>query len=341
MHTAGKSAYFEGGVRAASFIHSPLLPARTAGTVLAGVVSLADWYSTFAHLAGLDPTDHGHHPSPSLPKPYGTGDFPIDSVNLWPWLSGANGTAPRQQLIIGKADGEAMIAPEGWKIVVGVQAPDWWYGAYAPNCTDGNGGHPDNCAQGCLFNIESDPGEHVNLKASQPQRYAALKAELDAAVGTTPHPRHSAVDVDPHGRYDQVQLPHDDAACTAMETSWRGFFGPYDGARPSPGPHPPRKCTWKNDTDYDVGGGGVLGPPQDSMSKQECCSRCWANPGCAAAVFSGAKANGRCATPPGSRCCWLKTKAELAKPGNDPGTVSCIPERWPISSHSSIGPVRA
>ena len=94
-----------------------------------GVVAVADWYATFAHLASLDPNDPGQHPAASLPKPFGHGSFPIDSVNLWPWLvSGGNGTAPpRQRLVLGKFGGEAMVAAGGWKIVVGAQSPDWWH----------------------------------------------------------------------------------------------------------------------------------------------------------------------------------------------------------------------
>jgi len=69
------------------------------------------------------------------------------------------------------------------------------------------------------------------------------------------------------------------------------------------------------------------GAPRDSMTKEQCCGLCWANKACAVAVFSGAKAHGRCNKAPGSRCCWLKTKQELNEPGNDPGTVSCMPQR--------------
>ena len=51
------------------------------GTKLDGLVALADWYSTFAFLAGIvDPTDHAAAAA-GLP--------PIDSLNLWPYLSGA------------------------------------------------------------------------------------------------------------------------------------------------------------------------------------------------------------------------------------------------------------
>ena len=225
----GKSAYFEGGIRAASFVHSPLLPAHTAGSVLKGLVSLADWYATFCFLASVQPDDdagdiatrrRARQHYGALPPPYGAGTFPIDSINLWPWLSGKNSTAPRQELVLGKMAGGSMIAAGGFKVVLASQTPDWWYGSYAPNCTDGNGAHPHNCEDGCLFHIDSDAGEHTNLKASQPARFAALKARLQAeqAVRESPLSSHSGVD-------SAGVLDGDSGACAAMETKWRGFFG--------------------------------------------------------------------------------------------------------------------
>ena len=74
------------------------------------------------------------------------------------------------------------------QIILSSQSPDWWYGPYSPNCSGGNGGHPHNCDQGCLFDLVADPTEHVNLKATQPGKFAELKATLDAAAGVTHHP---------------------------------------------------------------------------------------------------------------------------------------------------------
>jgi hypothetical protein len=350
----GKSAYFEGGVRAASFVHSPLLPSHTAGTVLSGLVSIADWFATICFLAGVDPSDDGHmregagaaassshlrrtgHSDDPLPAPYGHGTFPVDSVNLWPWLSGANTSAPRQELVLGKMAGGSLIAAGGYKIVLGAQSPDWWYGSYAPNCTDGNGGHPFNCEDGCLFQINDDPGEHIDLKASQPSRFAELKAKLESAQAVTEAP------ITPAQSEAAVS-----AACVAMQTKWHGFFGPYDGIPPSPSPSPspsppsprpspapapsPRSdCAWQSDVDYDIGAAGEW-PAKNAMSKEHCCALCWAQPLCAVAVFSGAKAKGRCGVPPGRNCCWLKTAAQAQHPASDGGVVSCKPRRHNVS----------
>lgn len=94
---------------------------------------------------------------------------------------------------------------------------------------------------------------------------------------------------------------------------------------PIPPVHGRSDCAWHNDTDYDPESGtGSLGA-SDATSKEQCCADCWLNPQCGGAVFSGAKAHGRCAKPPGTTCCWLKTKGQVSKPVHTAGVISCIP----------------
>lgn len=73
----------------------------------------------------------------------------------------------------------------------------------------------------------------------------------------------------------------------------------------------------------------------DSTTKEQCCAECWLHPDCVVAVFSGTKAHGRCAEPPGTQCCWLKTKSELAQPIRSPGVISCAPMRSPDKAEQS------
>ena len=47
----GKLNFFEGGIRPAAFVHSPLLPAAAHGTAYGGMLHEVDWYATFARLA--------------------------------------------------------------------------------------------------------------------------------------------------------------------------------------------------------------------------------------------------------------------------------------------------
>merc|ERR1712127_935856 len=74
------------------------------GTKLEGYTHICDWYATFAALAGTDPTDH---------KAAAAGLPPIDSVNLWPYLSGAESESPRKEVF---ADPDVIIVGD-WKVV--------------------------------------------------------------------------------------------------------------------------------------------------------------------------------------------------------------------------------
>jgi len=75
----GKATLFEGGLRVLSFVSGGLLPA-TAPRRLDSIISIADWYSTFAKLAtGVEPRD---------PKAHMHGLPAIDSRDVWPQLAG-------------------------------------------------------------------------------------------------------------------------------------------------------------------------------------------------------------------------------------------------------------
>ena len=56
------------------------------GKSLTGIVHIADWYGTLCSLAGVDPHDTNAEKY-GLPK--------VDSVNMWPYLSGLVDTSPR------------------------------------------------------------------------------------------------------------------------------------------------------------------------------------------------------------------------------------------------------
>ena len=56
----GKYYSFEGGVRGTAFVSGGYLPEARRGQTLDGATQLlhiADWYSTFCYLAGVDPVD--------------------------------------------------------------------------------------------------------------------------------------------------------------------------------------------------------------------------------------------------------------------------------------------
>ena len=65
----GKRSFLEGGVRAVSFVHSPLL--EKSGYTNTNLHHVTDWYATFQKLAGDNPDKHS--------KP----QLPIDGVDIW------------------------------------------------------------------------------------------------------------------------------------------------------------------------------------------------------------------------------------------------------------------
>lgn len=73
----GKVSDFEGGTRAVAFLSGGFLPSHLRGTTHGGLLHVCDWLSTYAHLAGVEPSVvQQHHP-----------DVPaVDSINAWPRL---------------------------------------------------------------------------------------------------------------------------------------------------------------------------------------------------------------------------------------------------------------
>ena len=174
-----KHTDYEGGVRVGAFVSGGVLPKQMYGTQLDGYASIADWYATFAHLSGVDPTDH----QDGVPD--------TDSLNLWPMLSGQNLTSPRTEipLTVGVDDtsiltprdvGEGLIVGP-WKYILGNANMGIWMSPQYPNAsTDCAHQVGPGCAEGCLFNIIDDPNEYTELSAAQPTVFAQMKARIAA-----------------------------------------------------------------------------------------------------------------------------------------------------------------
>jgi arylsulfatase I/J len=120
----GKYSVFEGGIRVAAFVSGGLIPSQLRGTVNNGIIHIADWYATFAGLAGVDPTDHLAAAS-GLP--------PIDSIDMWPFLSGTVKESPRDALAL--PIDEKCIVKGDWKLITAKTTPDFWQGPTFPNST--------------------------------------------------------------------------------------------------------------------------------------------------------------------------------------------------------------
>jgi len=153
------------------------------GKKLDGLAHICDWYATVSYLAGVEPTD----PSPPAVSP-------IDSINLWPWISGDVAASPRTVLVhdhsLMDCDTKNCSATKSckgcyhywgalrmgkWKMIVGHEGFEKqasWFGNFTPNASDPT---PDFNVQmecwwhtPCLFNLDVDSTEHHNVAAANP-----------------------------------------------------------------------------------------------------------------------------------------------------------------------------
>jgi len=236
-----KANNFEGGVRTAAFAAGGILPAHVRGTKLEGNIHVGDWYSTFCHLAGVDPFDTA---GAALNLP------PVDSLSVWPLLSGQNMTTPRYEIPLsvdapvmqqfydqhmvlrpfrGRANVSALIQGD-YKLMAGLymsatrQPKDFpdqnsccrfacvfktlrWCGS--------------NAAPKCLFNIREDPTEETNVFGKQPKIAKAMTARLQELRKEVFGP--------------QFLDKPDPAAEQAYTKIYGGFIGPWMDLPTAPG----------------------------------------------------------------------------------------------------------
>ena len=196
----GKFSDWQGGVRVNAFVSGGYLPQKMRGQKTEGYIHIADWYSTFCALAGVDPTDKSAAEA-KLP--------PIDSLNMWPLISGQNSTSPRVDIPVSNF---TLISGD-YKILTGDIQSATWGGPFSPNTTANPGRYTiAHCGEGCLYNIIEDPTEHHNLAESNPAKLKEMQNKLAQYQATHFHPD--------RGR----KWP---GACTAALDQYGGFWGPY------------------------------------------------------------------------------------------------------------------
>jgi len=219
----GKVSPWEGGVRASAFVSGGLVPQTKRGTKLRHAIHIADWYATFCALAGVEPTDHAAAAA-GLP--------PIDSVDLWPLLSGSHSTAPHDVLPLvvdvtvgqGKDVNSAIIMGE-WKWVVGPailqsfhQGPQFPNATIIPYGEINNKSYIQHCADrgtlggGCLYNLATDPNELVEVADKNIEIVKQMRAKLDALRAT---------------KYQAPSDTSQQAACWRKVNEYNNFFGPW------------------------------------------------------------------------------------------------------------------
>jgi len=152
-----KETLYEGGIRGAAFVHSPLLGRR--GTYR-GLMHLADWVPTLLGLAGVEPP---------------TG---LDGVDQWASIREEEEKSPHQ-FVIHNIDRDpqhntwqAAITYDQWKLI--------WGQEYLLKKTQ-----PHQRDRVQLYDVFEDPSERINVASEHPEVVEMLKAEVLAALNTT------------------------------------------------------------------------------------------------------------------------------------------------------------
>ena len=208
-----KGSYFEGGVRSLAFANGGLLPDKMRGTKSEGFIHIADWYTTFCKLAGVDSSDSG------------PGKFPVDGLDVWPIITGENTTTPHEEIVLGynytftTVENAVGAITMGNKLIVNKQPDDCDHLMWSPlDYPYHNGTTGENCDPYCLYNIVQDPGEHNELSKTEPEKLQELLQHYNAYAK---EPR----DMQDQG-YHSGHLPVYDNACKYMNENG-GYWQPW------------------------------------------------------------------------------------------------------------------
>lgn len=201
----GKYNDFQGGVRTNALMSGGFVPEGRRGTFFSGIISIADWYSTFSEIAGVDVKDDKSEAANILLTAQGLPTLPpVDGVPQWGFVT--NNTNARPGLLH-LSDGAVLRWP--YKLVTGIQPYGRHSGELFPNCSTVKGVYNDHgpqfidlkifdhkldlarrtkkereiywqedCGEGCLYNLEVDPNEHTNIADVASDMFDKMKASL-------------------------------------------------------------------------------------------------------------------------------------------------------------------
>ncbi|XP_067685548.1 arylsulfatase B-like [Haliotis asinina] len=160
----GKVTVYEGGTRAAAFMHGSGL--QKPGTVYDGMIHAVDWLPTLTAAAGGTPvTDR-------------------DGINLWPSLS-TSSPSPRNEFVYNydshpsPLEGHAAIRVGDYKLIDGY--PGFYNDWYKPDHVTSNININDIrywTTKYQLFNLKDDPNERHDISTSQPDMVKKFATRL-------------------------------------------------------------------------------------------------------------------------------------------------------------------
>ncbi|XP_029377690.1 arylsulfatase I [Echeneis naucrates] len=183
----GKGTYWEGGIRAVGFVHSPLMKRK--GVVSRALIHVSDWYPTLLGLAGDLPSHHGldgHNVwgtiSEGLPSPRTEILFNIDPVSRRPG-------EPYDKTLVTNGFGiwdtavRAAIRAGDWKLLTGNVGDGDWIPPQAlpigPERWQKLEKRRNELGKSVwLFNISADPYERSDLADARPEVVKHLMTRL-------------------------------------------------------------------------------------------------------------------------------------------------------------------
>ncbi|XP_058886962.1 arylsulfatase J-like [Acipenser ruthenus] len=179
-----KGTYWEGGIRAVGFVHSPLLLNK--GTLCRGLLHITDWYPTLVTLAEgqleedllLDGYDVWETISEGMPSPR------LDILhNIDPIYTKAKHGSWQAGYGIWNTAIQAAIRVGDWKLLTGVPGYSDWVPPQTFSGLMTNRWHKERVSWGLgksvwLFNITADPYERVDLSRRYPHIIKQLLLKL-------------------------------------------------------------------------------------------------------------------------------------------------------------------
>jgi len=208
----GKTSDWEGGIRVNSFATGGLIPKKMRGKETDALIHFADWFGTFCYLAGVDQKDQMAI-SNGLPDVDSINQWPIlsgekhksqrtdiqispvtllDYAGKWKLLTGPDPGNINTDTTAGYVpfDTYAVGYWTGFPNEEGSQDRGAVYGSFSNLCpklkekvaeplrgfvTCSLG---QDCRNGCLYNLDEDPGEHNDVAAKHPQVHKEMMEKL-------------------------------------------------------------------------------------------------------------------------------------------------------------------
>lgn len=246
-----KFSNWQGGVHVAAFVSGGFLPPSRRGIKLAGLATVWDLYSTFGVVAGLSETEAREDAAAEaagLPAvdSISQWDYWLGNENA-PGEAGP----PRTEVALGGEVGDENGGPSGvrftgpaatnagveavisvepvpgeapgttalFKYMLGTFHFAAWTGPEYPNKSSTSFSANNsfwavtaNCSAGCLYDLNADPNEHVDVASTHPKMVAKLHSRLLAINSSVFSPARGTPD--PRG-------------CVVALGTYGGFWGPF------------------------------------------------------------------------------------------------------------------